>query len=307
MCSVAPASVAGSPEFIELICAQGGNERTGQLCGGSRLPQLQPIVDTPQVAPPLRAEPPPCRIEKDEAQHRRVLGVALLHGLQPLGDVRPRQAGHVVQLAEQRVVIGADLLVDLDAVVLDGDPVPACLGVLLHRRLDGRHLLWLDQRGALFDQGDHPVDALADRVAGWKLHDRFTLTLARATKVIAWLAGPGLSPVQRVRQAFAIGVADWHPGPPGTPLNTVVLSSRPLLMIRLSDGEASARQCHVSIKVTLKAYHDLDLLSNDCHTFLHEVQQVGSSKQTWYFSWLTDIDEETTARLLRSGSTKRRL
>ena len=78
-------------------------------------------------------------------------------------------------------------------------------------------------------------------------------------------------------------------------------------MIRLSDGEASARQCHVSIKVTLKAYHDLDLLSNDCHTFLHEVQQVGSSKQTWYFSWLTDIDEETTARLLRSGSTKRRL
>jgi hypothetical protein len=50
----------------------------------------------------------------------------------------------------------------------------------------------------------------------------------------------------------------------------VVLSSRPLLMIRLSDGEASARQCHVSLKVTLKEYHDLDLLSNDCHTFLLE-------------------------------------
>jgi len=32
---------AGSPEFIELICAQGGNERTGQCCHGSRLPQLQ--------------------------------------------------------------------------------------------------------------------------------------------------------------------------------------------------------------------------------------------------------------------------
>src|SRR6266436_6332544 len=74
---VAPASAAGSPEFIELICAQGGNKRMGQLCHGSRLPQLQPVVDTPQVAHPLRAEPPPCRIEEDEAQHRRVAGVVL--------------------------------------------------------------------------------------------------------------------------------------------------------------------------------------------------------------------------------------
>ena len=49
-------------------------------------------------------------------------------------------------------------------------------------------------------------------------------------------------------------------------------------MIRLSDDEASARQCHVSlkkshlisIKVTPKEYHDLDLLSNDCHTLLLE-------------------------------------
>jgi hypothetical protein len=53
-------------------------------------------------------------------------------------------------------------------------------------------------------------------------------------------------------------------------LNTVVLSSRPLLMIRLSDGKASARQCHVSLKqsrhlstnVAPKEYHDLGLLSN---------------------------------------------
>jgi hypothetical protein len=49
-------------------------------------------------------------------------------------------------------------------------------------------------------------------------------------------------------------------------------------MIRLSDGEASARQCHVSfkksrrvsIKVTPKEYHDLDILSNGCHTLLLE-------------------------------------
>ncbi len=41
-------------------------------------------------------------------------------------------------------------------------------------------------------------------------------------------------------------------------------------MIRLSDGEASARQCHVSLKVTLKAYHDLDLVSNACHIFRQE-------------------------------------
>src|SRR5712692_24240 len=131
MCSVAPACVAGSPEFIELICAQSGNERTGQLCHGSRLPQFQPAVDTLQVAHPLRAEAPPGRIEEDEAQHRRVADVALLLGLQPLGEARARQADHV-QLAEQRVVIGADVLVDLDLVVLDGDAVPACLGVLLH-------------------------------------------------------------------------------------------------------------------------------------------------------------------------------
>src|SRR6266849_2727077 len=85
-CFVAPASVAGSPEFIELLCTQGGNEHTGQLCHGSRVPQFQPAVDTPQIAHPLRAEPPPCRIEEDEAQHWRVAGMALLPGLQALGE-----------------------------------------------------------------------------------------------------------------------------------------------------------------------------------------------------------------------------
>ncbi len=53
MCLVALASVASSPEFIELIGAQGGNERTGQLRHGSRLHQFQPAVDTPPVAHPL--------------------------------------------------------------------------------------------------------------------------------------------------------------------------------------------------------------------------------------------------------------
>src|SRR5258708_1998150 len=123
-----------------------------------------------------------------------------------------------MQFAEQSIVMGAGLLVDLDPVALDGDPVPARIGVLLHCRFDGRHLLWLDQCGAVFDQGDHAVDALANREARWVLHDRLTLTLPLATKVIAWLAGLGLSPVQRVRQAFAIGVADWHPDPPVTTL-----------------------------------------------------------------------------------------
>ena len=124
ICFVAPASVASSPEFIELIYAQGGNKRMGQLCHGPRLPKLQPTVDTPQVAHPLRAEKTACRIEEDEAQHRRVAGVLLLNGLQPLGEARSRQADHV-QLAEQSFVIGTDLLVDLDTVVLDGDSAPS--------------------------------------------------------------------------------------------------------------------------------------------------------------------------------------
>ena len=50
-----------------------------------------------------------------------------------------------MHLAEQSVVIWADLLIDLDPVALDGDPVPVRIGVLLHYCLDGRHLLWLDQ------------------------------------------------------------------------------------------------------------------------------------------------------------------
>jgi len=49
-----------------------------------------------------------------------------------------------VQFAKQSVVIGTDLLVDLDPVVLDGDPLPTRFGMLLHRCLDSRHLLWLD-------------------------------------------------------------------------------------------------------------------------------------------------------------------
>ena len=69
------------------------------------------------------------RIEEDEAQHWCVAGVALLHGLQPLGEARTRQIGDV-QFTEQSVVIGTDLLVDLDPVALDGDPVPVRLGML---------------------------------------------------------------------------------------------------------------------------------------------------------------------------------
>ena len=128
-----------------------------------------------------------------------------------------------MQFADQRVVIGADLFVDLDPVALDGHPVPARLRVLLHRRLDGRHLLWLDQCRAVFGQGDHAVDALADREAGGKLRDRFALTLTRATKVIAWLAGPGLPAVQYVGHSFAIGIADRHLDPPVPSLNTVFM------------------------------------------------------------------------------------
>jgi hypothetical protein len=75
---------------------------------------------------------------------RHDTGGVLLLGLQPLGEARARQADRL-QLAEQSLVIRTYLLVDLDPVVLDGDPVPARLGMLLYRCLNGRHLLWLDQ------------------------------------------------------------------------------------------------------------------------------------------------------------------
>src|SRR6266567_3367352 len=217
----APGSAAGSPEFKELLGPKRGDERTGQLCHRSRvLVQFQPAVDTPQVAHPLHAEPPLFGIQESEAQHRREAGVALLQGPQLLGEARSRQVREV-QFADQCVVIGADLLVDLNAVALDGDPVAARLEVLLHCRLDGCHLLWPDQCGLVFDQGDNAVDALADCEAGWDLRNRFALTLTGETKVIARLAGPGLSPVQGVRYPFAVGVADRHLDAPSSPLNTV--------------------------------------------------------------------------------------
>jgi hypothetical protein len=77
-------------------------------------------------------------------------------------------------------------------------------------------------------------------------------------------------------------------------------------MIRLSDGEAPARQCHVSIKksrhvsikVTPKEYHDLDLLSNDCHTFLLESGAKRLEKAR--FS-ATLSSKTTTRRFTKSG------
>src|SRR5436853_5825407 len=124
MCFVAPASAAGSPEFKELICTQGGNELTGQLRHGSpRLHQLQPAVDTPPVAHPLHAEPALCWIEEVEAQYRLVTGVTLLQVSQLLGETRSRQAGYT-QLTDHSLVIGTNSLVDFDPVLLDGNPVP---------------------------------------------------------------------------------------------------------------------------------------------------------------------------------------
>jgi hypothetical protein len=38
-------SVADSPEFVELLGTQGGDDRTCQFCQGSRLPQFPPVVD----------------------------------------------------------------------------------------------------------------------------------------------------------------------------------------------------------------------------------------------------------------------
>ena len=75
---IAPGSVAGSPEFKELLGTQSGNERMGQLCHGSCLPQFQPVVDTSQGGHPLRAEQPSYPIEEDEAQHRRKVRMAFL-------------------------------------------------------------------------------------------------------------------------------------------------------------------------------------------------------------------------------------
>jgi hypothetical protein len=63
------------------------------------------------------------------------------------------------------------------------------IGVLLDGRLDGCHLLWLDQCRAIFGQGGHAVDALVDGVAWWNLRNWFALTLARTNKVVAGLAG----------------------------------------------------------------------------------------------------------------------
>ncbi len=100
------------------------------------------------------------------------------------------------------------------------------------------------------------------------------MTLARTTKLIVWLAGLGLTPIKRVRLSFAVGVADWHPGPPGAALNTAVLSSRSLLMIPAERWEGLGTTVpfipqeieHLSLIVTSKAYYDWGLLSNDYHT-----------------------------------------
>jgi len=152
-----------------------------------------------------------------------------------------------MQFADQSIVIGAGLLVDLDPFALDGDPVAARLGKLLHHRLDGRHLLWLDQCGTVFDQGegDHAVDTFTDREAGWKLRNRFAMTLARATKVIARLAGFALTPIQRIRYAFAIGVADRNLDSPGSPSTLQVIHhAEPFLSARHS---ARCRADHYAI------------------------------------------------------------
>src|SRR5579859_6961481 len=110
--------------------------------------------------------------------------------------------------------MGTNLLVDLDQVVLDGDSVAASIGVLLYLCLDSGSLFWQDRCGVVFDQGDDAVDAFADGVARGKLSDWFALTLVCAAKVVAWFASLGLSLVERVGQAFATGVADWHWGSP---------------------------------------------------------------------------------------------
>ena len=115
-------------------------------------------------------------IQEGESQHRRVLRVALLQCPQFFGEARSRQTGDA-QSTDYLIVIGGDLLVDLDAFAFDGDPVVARLGELLHRRLDCLYLLWPDQCGTVFDQGDHAVDALADGVAGWDFRNRIALTL----------------------------------------------------------------------------------------------------------------------------------
>jgi hypothetical protein len=92
-------------------------------------------------------------------------------------------------------------------------------------------------------------------------------------------------------------------------------------MIRLSDGEASARQCHVSlkksrhvsIKVTLKEYHDLDLLSNDCHTFLLEsgakrLEKVRFSatlsSKTATHRFTTAFGESISSEAMRGGEAR---
>ena len=60
-------SIAGLPEFIELLGTQGADERTCQFCHGSRLPRFQPVVDPSKGGHPLHDEQPSCLIKQDEA------------------------------------------------------------------------------------------------------------------------------------------------------------------------------------------------------------------------------------------------
>jgi hypothetical protein len=113
----------------------------GQRGHGSCLPYLQPTVDTAQVAHPLNTEQPLCWIEEVEAQYWHILGVGLPLRLQPFNEAWFKTSRQL-KFTEERRVIGANLLVDLDPVVLDGDPVLAGLRVLLDCFLDGSHLLW---------------------------------------------------------------------------------------------------------------------------------------------------------------------
>ncbi|MBA2393092.1 MAG: hypothetical protein H0V70_10150 [Ktedonobacteraceae bacterium] len=134
----------GSPEIKELSSAQGGNERTGQLCYGSRLPQFSPVVAPAPVAHPLRAEPPPHRVEEGEAQHRRIVGIMVLLGLHPRSQIWVQPESHL-ERACQNVKVEADVLVDLDVAVLDSDAILTGLGMLLHCCHDFSQLLWQDQ------------------------------------------------------------------------------------------------------------------------------------------------------------------
>src|SRR3989304_3602117 len=169
--------------------------------------RIDPIVDAAAITPALGVIFARLRVVQNETHDRRELSGAVAFLFKFFSCPQQYRKTFLENL-NHFIRIQTNSFIYYDLLILDGNAVIPRFGMTLQRGFHAGGLFGQNQLSAGFDQRNDPIDAFFDLVS---LRDFFNRPpLPFASKVVARLACFCYAFVEKIGEAFAVGVVDWH-------------------------------------------------------------------------------------------------